>query len=161
MDTSVPESHSLRTRAEAFWKTSGGRLTFVRSLLCDAVETFDSAFTPEELLLKVRKRDPQIAISSVYRMLGQLTEAGLLVSVEGRDGSHQYSIAQGSGNSISHVVCMDCGKSIPVANPCLSLREADAALREGFLPKKTTLRVEASCESFQQTGKCQRTKDTC
>ncbi len=131
-------------------------MTYVRKLLCQAVEQFPEAFTPEELLGELRKIDRQVALSSVYRTLRQLANADLLFCTSGVKGTHHYSIANAAFSAGTQVACLDCGKTIPVSNPCLGLRESEAAQKEGFRPRKITLRFEASCERFQQTGKCER-----
>jgi Fur family ferric uptake transcriptional regulator len=140
--------------AAAHWRAEGSRFTYVRRLICETVEGFKVAFTPEDLLERVRQKDGQIALSSVYRSLSQLTEAGLLVATSGRGGTRHYSRADPAGTSTSHVACLDCGKIIPVENPCLGLREAEAARRQGFRPQRTTLRYEASCDTYHRTGSC-------
>lgn len=146
--------------AADYWRSTGSRFTYVRELLCETVEGCSAAFTPEELWARARLRDSQIALSTVYRTLGQLVEAGLLVFTSGSDGTRHYSIAEGASPAgSSHVVCLDCGKIIPVKNPCLSLREGEVAQREGFSTHKITLRYEATCNSFQETGTCARKQE--
>lgn len=142
--------------AQAYWKSHGGTMTSVRKIVCrkafSATETFDA----EQLLQWAREEDKLISLSTVYRTLNGLVEAGLLLAIDGLEGKARYDLVRAQTNASSHVVCQDCGGVIPLENPCLSLREGAIAHNQGFSPKKISLRYEATCDQFSQTGQCDR-----
>lgn len=144
----------LTRRAEAFWSGRGSRMTTVRRVLCRTIFAIQGSLDAEELLRKARESDKLISLSTVYRTLSDLVDAGLLVVVEGRDGKKNYNPVDSATQATSHIVCEDCGHVIPVANPCLALREGSAARAAGFQPSKISLRIEASCDELKRTGKC-------
>ena len=104
----------------------------------------------------VRQKDGQIALSSVYRSLSATDRSrGSWSPRAARGGTRHYSRADPAGTSTSHVACLDCGKIIPRGKPlACGLREAEAARRQGFRPQRTTLRYEASCDTYHRTGSC-------
>ncbi len=145
--------------AEVFWRSRNSRMTTVRRMICESIVEAEGSVDAEDLLRRVRGKDALISLSTVYRTLGALEECGLLVEVEGGDGKKKYNVAEGPGTATSHVVCEDCGHVMPIENPCLGLRETSAAQAAGFNPRRISLRYEASCRQFRQTGRCDRCDD--
>jgi len=145
--------------ARLYWRSQGSALTQVRRVLCEVIVTFSQAFDAEELLAEARKIDRLISLSTVYRTLAGLTEAGLLQEVDGGDGKKNYHMAVGSEGASSHLHCTDCGGVFPVSNPCLGLRERAAAQQAGFTPTSLSLRYEATCNQLRTTGKCEHCTD--
>lgn len=155
MSTS-PDYGFLLDQAIAYWKVNGLKMTSVRKIICQTAFESVGAFDAEELLQKARKQDGLISLSTVYRTLSTLLEAGLLVEVEGIDRKKCYSVVGTQTAATSHVVCQDCGEVIPVENPCLSLRESGSVHKTGFSPKKMSLRIEATCDELHSCGTCAR-----
>jgi len=148
----------LMRRAEAFWSERGRRMTTVRRIICETLFRQQGSIDAEQLLRAARESDKLISISTVYRTLSALTDSGLIVEIEGRDGEKNYNVADRETNATSHIVCEDCGQVIPLENPCLSLREAPAARAAGFNPSRISLRFEAGCEQLRKTGLCEHRK---
>ncbi|MGH9649435.1 MAG: Fur family transcriptional regulator, partial [Terriglobales bacterium] len=65
----------------------------------------------EELHLQVRKRDPGIGFTAVYRTLKLLTACGLASEVAFHDGVSGYEHQYNRRNR-HHMVCTDCGSSV-------------------------------------------------
>jgi Fur family transcriptional regulator, ferric uptake regulator len=155
-DSTDPRYHELMRRAESYWSARGGRMTFVRRIICQTLFALNQPIDAEELLRLVREKDNAISLSTVYRTLGALQNAGLIEEIKGRNDEKNYSLADHRTNATSHIVCSDCGQVIPVENPCLALRESSAARAAGFLPSKITLRFDAACAQFHKTGHCEQ-----
>ncbi len=150
------EGEAFVAAAEKHWSNSGSRFTVVRRILCQAIARHDMPFDPETLLALAHKADPIISLSSVYRTLKTLEEAGLLSRIDGADGSRLYRKSARDETASSHIVCRDCGAIIPIADPCMSLRESAGPRAEGFLPERIVLRVEARCSEYARHGSCTR-----
>lgn len=148
------DRESFVEAAEKFWHENGANMTVVRRVICNAIGGNDEAFDAETLLAWAKRGDPLISLSSVYRTLSALEEAELVIEIEGRDGKKLHRKSLGRDTASSHIVCRDCGVVIPVDDPCLSLRESTAAREKGFHAEKITLRMEASCDELERTGKC-------
>ena len=109
------------TRAAAFWRERGGRMTPVREMLCRAIEGSEGAFIAEELLERARKLDRGISSASVYRALSDLVEAGLLREIRGPREMRSFVTAGPSHSTVGHVVCADCHRVIPLEDECAGL----------------------------------------
>ncbi|MEM9017110.1 MAG: transcriptional repressor [Verrucomicrobiota bacterium] len=140
--------------AQRYWESNGARMTVVRRILCETIAEQSEAFNAEGLLALSQKRDPMISLSSVYRTLKPLEEAGLLSPIEGRDGERLFEKSAPKSKATSHIVCRDCGSVIPLDDPCLPVRESPAINAKGFAPEKISLRIEASCNEMAETGSC-------
>ncbi len=143
----------LRLAGE-YWEGRGGRMTVVRRILCRVLFESGESIDAETLLRLGREADNLISLSTVYRTLEGLVEAGLLVEVGGRDGRTNYSLADRSTNAASHIVCADCGQVLALESPCLALREGASARAAGFSPTRIQLRLEGHCDTFRRTGSC-------
>jgi Fur family ferric uptake transcriptional regulator len=59
----------------------------------------------DELLLKVRKRQPKVGYATVYRTLKLLVDSGLAVERQFGDGQARYEVV---GDHHDHLICVKC-----------------------------------------------------
>jgi Fur family ferric uptake transcriptional regulator len=59
----------------------------------------------EELLAKVRKRQPKVGYATVYRTLKLLVDSGLAVERQFGDGQARYEVV---GDHHDHLICLQC-----------------------------------------------------
>lgn len=145
--------------ARQFWKSRNSGMTSVRKVICQVLLEQEETFDAEVLLEKCRKTDTLISLSTVYRTLRHLVEAGLLLELEGIEDKHLYRLRRGCEHSDSTLVCTDCHAVFSMDDPCLALRESDRARRLGFTPKRLSLRMETSCNELKETGECSKRRD--
>lgn len=91
--------HDVRSR--------GLRLTAQRQLVLAAVRALGHA-TPEEVAVHVRKNHPSINLSTVYRNLETLENAGLIIHTHLGHGGATFHAAEEAEHL--HLVCGECGK---------------------------------------------------
>jgi Fur family transcriptional regulator, ferric uptake regulator len=60
----------------------------------------------DELLTKVRKRQPRVGYATVYRTLKLLVDSGLAVERQFGDGQARYEVV---GDHHDHLICVKCG----------------------------------------------------
>ena len=60
----------------------------------------------DELLLKVRKRQPKVGYATVYRTLKLLVDSGLAIERQFGDGQARYEVV---GDHHDHLICVKCG----------------------------------------------------
>jgi Fur family transcriptional regulator, ferric uptake regulator len=60
----------------------------------------------DELLTKVRKRQPKVGYATVYRTLKLLVDSGLAVERQFGDGQARYEVV---GDHHDHLICVKCG----------------------------------------------------
>lgn len=88
----------------------GYRLTPQRLMILEAVEGADSHISAEEIYSQVCAKYPHMNISTVYRTLELLKEAGLATESDLGDGRVRYhTTAKGRHH---HLVCQKCGAII-------------------------------------------------
>jgi len=157
---------ATRFRAVAIqaWQDRGSRRTTVREVICDVIGEFNRPFTAEGVLPIARRTDRGISMASVYRTLGDLAEFGLLHERRGAANEMCYTVVDpAEASAVPHsatVVCRDCGHLQQVEDPCLTMREGPLAKQAGFNLRKLELRMEADCDTLQQTGACQHRPKT-
>ncbi|HEY1555691.1 MAG TPA: transcriptional repressor [Kofleriaceae bacterium] len=60
----------------------------------------------DELLVKVRKRQPKVGYATVYRTLKLLVDSGLAVERQFGDGQARFEVV---GDHHDHLICVHCG----------------------------------------------------
>jgi Fur family ferric uptake transcriptional regulator len=60
----------------------------------------------DELLVKVRKRQPKVGYATVYRTLKLLVDSGLAVERQFGDGQARFEVV---GDHHDHLICVKCG----------------------------------------------------
>lgn len=86
----------------------GYRLTVQRALILDAIESLAGHISAEDIYALIRERFPQVNISTVYRTLELVEQAGLAVHAHFDDGVAKWHLAEDSSHQ--HLVCRRCGK---------------------------------------------------
>ena len=79
----------------------------------------DCCLTAQEIHDGVRGAGARVGIASVYRALEGLTGLGLVQRVDLGDGTSRFEPADPGGDHHHHLVCGECGKVEPFADPAL------------------------------------------
>ncbi len=91
-----------------------------------------------------------VPLSSLYRNLALLTEAGVLARSHERDGVARFELAEWLLGHHHHLVCLSCGRVEDLAVPpgddeALTALVARAAGRQGFMVTGHRVDVEGLC----------------
>lgn len=97
----------LRHRSAA----RGLRLTPQRVELLRILSRIDYHPTADELFRKLRKRQPHLSPSTIYRNLQQFVDRGLISTVQSPDNSVRYDPNQ---RDHDHFLCKKCGRMFDV-----------------------------------------------
>jgi Fe2+ or Zn2+ uptake regulation protein len=84
---------------------AGGRRTASRQAIVEVLAGAGSHFTAEEVATQVQARFPSVNLSTVYRTLDALTEAGVIDHVHFGHGRAVYHLAD---ESHQHLFCERC-----------------------------------------------------
>src|SRR2546429_2792641 len=103
----------------------------------------------EELHRLVRKQDPAIGITTVYRTLKLLTECGLASEVAFHDGVARYE-HQFNRRSHHHMVCTDCGVSVEFFSPEVTKLEEEIGRKYHFDATRHTFQIYGLCEDCRK-----------
>lgn len=112
----------------------------VESALAHA-EGFRSA---QDLHAELRRRGESVGLTTVYRHLTQLAEAGTVDMLHTGDGESVYRLC-GSEHHHHHVVCRHCRTSVEVDGPEVEAWAAAVASQAGFTDVSHTLEVFGTC----------------
>ena len=89
-------------------RDSGHRVTNGKRAVADILHNSSAHLTVEELVLAVRKIEPDINQSTIYRILEEFEELGLVVHSHLGASAAVYHLA---GQSHAHLVCDRCGST--------------------------------------------------
>ena len=84
---------------------AGGRRTASRQAIVEVLAEAGSHFTAEDVAARVQARFPSVNLSTVYRTLDALTEAGVIDHVHFGHGRAVYHLAD---ESHQHLFCERC-----------------------------------------------------
>ena len=88
----------------------GLRRGSARRLVVEALGEQDCCLTAQQIFDRLRSEGRRVGIATVYRVLDQLSERGLLQRVDVGAGTARYEAALPTGEHHHHLVCDGCGK---------------------------------------------------
>ncbi|NUU22806.1 MAG: transcriptional repressor [Streptomycetaceae bacterium] len=113
--------------------------TAVSSLL-DEVEDFRSAQDLHDLL---KQRGESVGLTTVYRTLQSLADAGEVDVLRTQDGESVYRrCSQGHHH---HLVCRACGRTVEVEGPAVERWAGRIAAEHGFTDVSHELEIFGTC----------------
>jgi len=132
----------------SFLRQKGLKQTGQREKILDIFLSNMKHISADELHAMIRKSDPRIGFSTVYRTLSLLTEAGLAREVNFGDGRARFERAFDKGQH-GHLICTGCGKTEEFAVTAIdkSIKQVSASL--GFKPQGHRLEVYGLCKRCQ------------
>lgn len=135
----------------------GYRLTVPRQAILDVLSKITEHPSAEEIYLEVHKVYPAIGLTTVYRTLELLVQAGLIFKFDFGDGRARYELSEGpkSIGHHHHLVCIGCGRIIDYTD---FIDEEIELLRktEKGLSKKYNFKITNHLIQFHGLcGKCQ------
>ncbi len=139
--TAEPGESVLRRAADA-----GLRLTRARRAVVAALEACTGPTTAADLA----ERLADVPISSLYRSLAVLVDAGVVARVHETEGIARFELAEAVAGHHHHLVCRSCGTVIDVRptpsadDTVAGIVEAEAA-RHGFTATGHHVDIEGVC----------------
>ena len=109
-------------------RRAGGRVTPARRLVVSALLDSTSHQTAEDIATAVRRADPEVHLSTVYRSLESLESFGLLEHTHVGHGPAVYHL----GAPHQHLVCEQCGTLIDINASTLDALSDELRARFGF-----------------------------
>ncbi len=109
----------------------------------------------DELHRLVRRKDPRIGFTTVYRTLKLFAECGLASEVAFHDGiarfEHQYN-----RRSHHHMVCTQCGGSVEFFSPEVERLEQEIGRKHHYLTTRHTFQIYGLCENCRKKAAAAR-----
>jgi Fur family ferric uptake transcriptional regulator len=115
--------------------------TAVMAML-DEVEEFRSAQELHDLL---RRRGDSVGLTTVYRTLQALADAGEIDVMRPPGGEHLYRRC--SSGHHHHLVCRRCGRTVEVEGPTVERWADKVAAEHGFAEVSHTVEIFGTCST--------------
>lgn len=92
----------------------GRRITPQRVLILEAMREVGGHLDADEIYRLARQKAPRLSLSTVYRTLTVLKEAGVIEELHLVEGHHHYEI---KGEGHHHLICRGCGRVVEFESP--------------------------------------------
>lgn len=110
----------------------------------------------EELIERVRRVDPSIGYSTVYRTVNIFLECGIAQEVRLGDDARRIEPVYHNRHH-DHLICIECGQTTEFFNCHLEISQIMAASKYGFKPVRHTLKIYGICRDCQQNESSSQT----
>ncbi|MFN2155004.1 MAG: Fur family transcriptional regulator [Anaerolineae bacterium] len=134
---------ALDDRLQGALRAAGRRLTAQRRLILQVLEESTGHLDADTLYDRVKARDPDVSLATVYRTLALLREMGLVEEHRlGQDHGHYEAVRQ---EPHYHFTCLRCDKVIEFDTPLVAQIVQALCEQEGVRVTSTHLHVSGYC----------------
>ena len=99
--------------------------------------------TAEDVYRVLLEEQQDIGLATVYRVLTQFEQAGILLRSNFESGKSVFEINEGKHHD--HLVCLDCGRVVEFFDPEIERRQKKIAAEHGFELQEHSLALYANC----------------
>ncbi|MEU5805500.1 MULTISPECIES: Fur family transcriptional regulator [unclassified Streptomyces] len=121
-----------------------GRSTRQRAAVAAALDEVDEFRSAQELHDMLRHRGDSVGLTTVYRTLQSLADAGEVDVLRTSDGESVYRRCS-TGDHHHHLVCRGCGKAVEVEGPAVEKWAESIAAEHGFVNVAHTVEIFGTC----------------
>ena len=126
-------------------KSIGLKATFPRLKILDLFQKVENRhLTAEDVYRLLIAEDMDIGLATVYRVLTQFEQAGLLERHYFESGKAVFELNEGGHHD--HLVCMQCGKVEEFFDAEIERRQNQIATERGFAIREHALYIYADCQ---------------
>lgn len=119
------------------------RPTRQRRAIAAAMETFDDFRSAQEIHALLTSAGDRVGLSTVYRTLQALADAGEIDSLRTESGENIYRRC--SATHHHHLVCRSCGATVEVEGPAVEKWTRSVAAAHGYREVSHTLEIFGTC----------------
>jgi Fur family transcriptional regulator, ferric uptake regulator len=125
-------------------KTIGLKATLPRLKILDLFETSDVRhMTAEDIYKLLLKEGMDIGLATIYRVLTQFEQAGILIRHHFESGKAVFELNEGGHHD--HLVCLACGHVEEFFDAEIEKRQTKVARDRGFTIHEHSLQIYADC----------------
>ena len=125
-------------------KSAGLKATLPRLKVLSLFETSkERHLSAEEVFKLLLASGDDVGLATVYRVLTQFEQAGLLMRHHFESGRSVFELNQGGHHD--HIVCMQCGHVEEFYDAGIEARQKKAAAERGFTVHDHSLHIYADC----------------
>jgi Fur family ferric uptake transcriptional regulator len=127
----------------------GLKSTRQRSTIVTTFFSHPGHLSVDELLRKVRSKEPRVSAATVYRTMKLLSECGLAHARQFGDGQTRWEVAEGRHHH-DHLICTRCGEIIEFENNQIEHLQDTVAHHHGFMVTHHKMELYGVCRSCQR-----------
>ncbi len=132
-------------------KDSGLKVTGPRLKILELLETHrDGHWTAEDIFRLLIDEGFDVGLATVYRVLTQFEQAGIVVKHHFETGKAVYELNQGEHHD--HIVCIHCGHVAEFYDPELEKIQEKIAGKNGYTIIDHALYLYGVCKNCQKTN---------
>ena len=131
-----------------YLKQKGLKQTGQREKILDIFLANTKHSSADELHAVIRKSNPRIGFSTVYRTLKLLTECGIAREVNFGDGRSRFERALDK-NQHGHLICTSCGRTEEFSTASIEKMMKQVSSHAGFKPEGHRFEVYGLCKRCQ------------
>jgi Fur family ferric uptake transcriptional regulator len=120
------------------------RRTRQRTAVQEVLAELHEFRTAQQIHDELRRRGDSIGLTTVYRTLQSLSEAGELDALRTSDGETAYRRC--SDGHHHHLVCRGCGRTVEVSGPAVERWANAVAAENGFREVSHDLEIFGTCD---------------
>jgi Fur family ferric uptake transcriptional regulator len=125
-------------------KSTGLKATLPRLKILELFQNSPQRhMTAEDVFRVLLESRSDIGLATVYRVLMQFEQAGLLTRSSFEAGKAVYELNEGQHHD--HLVCLDCGRVEEFYDPEIEQRQQQIAAARGFRLQEHALSLYAHC----------------
>ncbi len=121
-------------------RAAGKRITPQRKLVLGILAQAEDHLDAHDIYERGRRRGTRLSLSTVYRTLNVLKEAGVVLELHLDGEHHHYELDDKEDHA--HLVCLQCGQVLEVDSTAFIEAAAAAGAAHGF--EMTSAQVELS-----------------
>ncbi|OIJ64906.1 Fur family transcriptional regulator [Streptomyces mangrovisoli] len=121
-----------------------GRSTRQRAAVAAALDEVEEFRSAQELHDMLKHKGDSVGLTTVYRTLQSLADAGEVDVLRTSDGESVYRRCS-SGEHHHHLVCRSCGKAVEVEGPAVEKWAEAIASEHGFVNVAHTVEIFGTC----------------
>ncbi|MCB5362322.1 ferric iron uptake transcriptional regulator [Pusillimonas sp. CC-YST705] len=125
-------------------KNMGLKATFPRLKILDVFRKADQRHqSAEDIYRALINDDVDIGLATVYRVLTQFEQAGILVRSQFDGGKAVFELNDGDHHD--HLICTNCGVVVEFSDPEIEKRQYRVAKDHGFALESHTMMLYGIC----------------
>ena len=125
-------------------KSSGLKATLPRIKILEVFQNTERRhMTAEDVFKALLGEGADIGLATVYRVLMQFEQAGILSRSNFESGKAVFELNEGQHHD--HLVCLDCGRVEEFYDPQIEQRQREVTVSRGFELQEHSLALYARC----------------
>ncbi|MFT0850435.1 ferric iron uptake transcriptional regulator [Achromobacter sp. F4_2707] len=131
-------------------KNAGLKATFPRLKILDIFRRADERHqSAEDVYRTLIAEDVDIGLATVYRVLTQFEQAGILVRSQFDGGKAVFELNDGDHHD--HLICTHCNKVVEFSDEKIETRQYKVAEEHGFVLESHTMMLYGMCPDCAST----------